>query len=61
MISNCQLCKNRATWHDLGKIEKGKVNLTCDIHVPPENERKGRQWTYNKHGWTPTSFFGYNK
>lgn len=61
MISNCQKCTNRATWHDLGKLEKGRINLACDDHVPPESERKGRKWTYNKDGWTPISFFGYNK
>lgn len=61
MISHCQLCKNRATWHDLGILEKDKLHLVCDDHLPPETKRKNCKWTYNKDGWVSPSFFGYNK
>ena len=56
MISNCQICKSRATWHDLGKLEKNRINLVCDVHLPPEKERKGRKWVRNEHGWSPPNF-----
>lgn len=53
-MSNCQICKNKATWHDLGTLEIGRINLVCDDHLPPDQERKDRKWVRNKYGWYPS-------
>lgn len=56
MIDKCELCQKRATWCDLAPIEKGRVILTCDEHVPDEKDRKKRKWTYSKIGWVPADY-----
>ena len=56
MIAKCQLCDKRANWHDLGKIQKNKVNLVCDKHLPPKSEHDGHKWTYSDTGWCPPEY-----